>query len=511
MRTESVTTTRHLTSGRLLARNTLWNLSASVASIIVALLSVPILIRYLGTDRFGVISLIWVIEGQFSLFDLGLSRALTKLVSEKLGASRHEDIPAIFWCTLLIMGAFGLLGSILLRVLAPWLVHSVLKVPANIQTETITSFYLVAFSLPVVISSAGLQGFLAAHQRFDLLSAVRVPISLFSYLAPLTVLAFSKSLGPVIFVLVMARCLSWLVHLVLCFRVSPELFHRISVRGAPLRRMFHFGGWMTVTNIVSPIMVNLDRFLIGALISMAAVAYYATPYEAVAKLWIIPSALAGVLFPAFSTALVQDRERAALLFEKGVKYTFLALFPIVLCALTLGHWALYLWLGPVFAEKSTTVLHLLALGVFTNSLALVPFWQIQAANRPDLAAKVHMVELPFYLLVFWALTSRYGIVGAGVAWLLRTSIDAAVMFYFSGNLLPETKAFNKRLFWALLGVTPLFVASMLIKTNVVGIPYLIAVCVLYLIVTWVWFLTPQERQLAQNPLRFFTKLEPETR
>ena len=60
---------------------------------------------------------------------------------------------------------------------------------------------------------------------------------------------------------------------------------------------------VTVTNIVSPIMVSMDRLLIGTLISMAAVAYYATPYEAASKLFIIPSSIVGVLFPAFSSAM----------------------------------------------------------------------------------------------------------------------------------------------------------------------------------------------------------------
>lgn len=74
---------------------------------------------------------------------------------------------------------------------------------------------------------------------------------------------------------------------------------------------------MTVTNIVGPLMTYMDRFLIGAFISVTAVAYYATPYEVVTKFWLIPSALVGVLFPAFSTALAHDRQRAGQLFGRG--------------------------------------------------------------------------------------------------------------------------------------------------------------------------------------------------
>lgn len=261
---------------------------------------------------------------------------------------------------------------------------------------------------------------------------------------------------------------------------------------------------MTVTNVVSPIMVNLDRFLIGALISMAAVAYYVTPYEAVTKLWIIPSALSGVLFPAFATALGQDRKRAALLFDKAVTYIFISLFPIIVSVLALGHFGLQVWLGAAFAQKCTVVLSLLAVGVFFNSLAQVPFWQIQAASRPDWAAKVHLIELPFYLLAFWGLTKRYGINGAAAAWMLRTAIDTGIMFWLSSRLLHESKPAIRRVVWMSLAAAPVFVAASLIKTNLIAVPFLAGVYIVFLAITWGRLLTPQERELLQNPMRFLS-------
>src|SRR5438270_423670 len=75
-----------LTSGSLLARNTIWNLIGSGAPMIVAVFCIPILIRGLGKDRFGVLALAWALIGYVSLFDFGLGRALTQIVAKKLGA-----------------------------------------------------------------------------------------------------------------------------------------------------------------------------------------------------------------------------------------------------------------------------------------------------------------------------------------------------------------------------------------------------------------------------------------
>lgn len=84
---------RHLTSGRLLARNTVWNLIGSSASMTAAVFCIPVLIRGLGAERFGVLTLVWVLVGYASLFDLGLGRALTQLVARKLGAGKQQEIP----------------------------------------------------------------------------------------------------------------------------------------------------------------------------------------------------------------------------------------------------------------------------------------------------------------------------------------------------------------------------------------------------------------------------------
>lgn len=81
-------------SGRL-AKNTLLNLIGLGTPVVLAFLSIPILIKGIGTDRFGVLSIAWMVLGYFSLFDFGIGRALTKSVAEYLGDQRHAEIPVL--------------------------------------------------------------------------------------------------------------------------------------------------------------------------------------------------------------------------------------------------------------------------------------------------------------------------------------------------------------------------------------------------------------------------------
>ena len=434
-------TQRNITGGGLLARNVLWNLLGTGAPLLVAIATIPFLIANLGTARFGVLTLAWMVVGYFSLFDLGLGRALTKLVAEKLGTGRDEELLALIRTALTLMAIFGVLGGCVVASLSPWLVSAVLKIPLELQPETLIAFYILAASIPIVIGTTGLRGILEAHQRFGLVNAVRIPLGVLTFLGPLAVLPFSNSLIPVVAVLVLTRLISWFAYAAFCMHIESGVRYSAGIHLKLVRPLMSFGGWMTVSNIVGPFMVYLDRFLVGAMVSMSAVAYYATPYEVITKLGVVPSALMGVVFPALATTLLQDRARAIRLYQRAVSYIFVALFPIVLITVTFAREGLDLWLGTEFASNSTLVLQLLAIGVLVNSHSQVPFGMIQGAGRPDLTAKLHLAELGFYLALLWWLLGAYGIVGAAVAWVARVTVDAILLFVIAQRLVPVTNAF----------------------------------------------------------------------
>jgi O-antigen/teichoic acid export membrane protein len=319
----------------------------------------------------------------------------------------------------------------------------------------------------------------------------------FTFAGPLLVLLFSSNLVPVVSTLIAGRIVAWAAHLLLCLRVLPELRRSIAWERSTVGPLLRFGGWMTVTNVVGPLMVTLDRFLIGALVSLTAVAYYATPYEVVTKLLLIPGALMGVMFPAFSASFAQNGERTALLFGRSVKSLFLVLFPIMLCTVALAQDGLKLWLGPEFAQHSFRVLQCLALGVFINSLAQVPFALLQGVGRPDLTATLNLIELPLYLALLWWLIGTRGIEGAAVAWTARVAVDALFLFGLAKRFLPGKRSIPLRA--ALLPAVALLILALaaLLHGPIVKGLFLLGTILCFAIVTWFRILTPEERTLAQ--------------
>ncbi len=160
-------------------------------------------------------------------------------------------------------------------------------------------------------------------------------------------------------------------------------------------------------------------------------AYYATANEAATKLLFLPSAVAGVLFPAFSEALARPENRAARLFDRAVSGAVLAVYPFCAIATLFSRPILGVWLGADYARHAAVPMQIIAAGVCANAAGMIAYAFVQAAGRPDLTARLHLLEAPVYLAALWWLLKHAGINGAAMAWAGRTAIDAVLLLYLS--------------------------------------------------------------------------------
>lgn len=414
-----------------------WNLIGQLAPLIAALLSIPILIKAIGTDRFGILSIGWMLIGYFSLFDFGLGRALTQIIAAKFADKEESQVPVLLWTGLALMFGLGLVAGGLLLVGGDWLIYSILKIPPALQEEARQSFLLLAPAIPFVVVSSGLRGVLEARQAFKLVNLVRIPTGVLTFVGPLLVLPFSRGLLPIFAVLALLRLLTTGLFILACQRVMRDFWH-IALSEKALPELFRFGGWMTVSNIIGPMMVNMDRLVIGSVLSMAAVTYYTTPFEMILRALVVPGAIAGVCFPMFaehakSLNLAKTRE----IFWRGTRYVLWFMSAMLALVLPFAETILAVWLDQDFARQSANVLRILAIGVVINGLAHIPFAFVQGVGAAKVTAQFHIIELIVYLPLLYFFIHLYGINGVASAWTIRAALDAFLLFYYSGKKLAD--------------------------------------------------------------------------
>ena len=427
-RTESAGVAHFLVTGRTIARNTLLNLIGRFIPMVVAVLTMPYVVRQLGPDRFGILSLGWLVLGYMSMFNLGTGPAVTKFVAELLGKGAAAEIPELVWTAIVTQACLGIGFGVLLVGVTPVLVAHIIRIPLSLQSETQSVLLILAASLPISFVSGTFQGLLAAHQRFDLWNAVYVPSSALNFLLPVVALALRATLPMIVLLLVLCRVGSLCALLLISLRIYPSIYRKLRFSLLQLRRLLSFGGWFTLSGTIAPILNDFDQFLIGALIGISDVGYYAPLSMISSKLVLLQSVLAATLIPAFSASAGRgDALWMRNVFVRSLRFQVLLLGPVVVLLAFFAPSILTLWLGTTYSANGSVALQILAVGVLMNSLAFIPGSLLYGVGRPDLPAKLHVAELPVHVGLAWFLVSRFGLPGAALAWTARVTLDSLLL------------------------------------------------------------------------------------
>jgi O-antigen/teichoic acid export membrane protein len=264
------------------------------------------------------------------------------------------------------------------------------------------------------------------------MNLVRVPANVATLVIPAIGAWTGAALPTIVAGIVIARAVA-----VVCFAV---LASRVAGRLRPVRpdvptlwRLLGFGGWLTVSLLAVPIIMYAERLLIGGMRSLTDLAYYTVAFEIVARTAVIPSAIALTLFPAFSHAR-KDARRVDELFRRPVRLLFLFQWPLLVLLWLFPRELLAAWMGDTVAVEGALVLRLLALSFFLNAFAHIALAGVQGLGRPDMKAKLDLVEVPAFLALGVLLIPPFGIAGAAGAKLLVTMLDVAALFAFAGRL-----------------------------------------------------------------------------
>jgi O-antigen/teichoic acid export membrane protein len=420
-------------NGIRLIRHSFYNLLGLGLPLIAAIFCIPVLIHGLGDARFGLLTLIWAVVSYFGFFDFGLGRALTLLLSIAIAENENKRTGPLVATSIIIMFGLGVFAGILMASFAHLGVNSIQAVPN--QQEAINAVFMMALVMPAIVLTSAFRGVLEARNAFGIINAIRLPMGLFTFIGPVIVITYGTTrLDYIAAVLATGRLLACVVHGYYAWRALPPENGGLKFRKTLLRPLFVSGGWLTLSNIISPFMGYIDRFIIGVIVSAAAIAFYTTPQEIVTKLWIVPGALTAVLFPAFATDIIRRDGKSKIMFDNAVSWLFLTLLPVTAFVALFAGEILSLWVGEEFALQSAAMMKIFAFGVLINCLAHIPYTLIQSAGQPRLTALLHLIQLPFFVLALWLLTSNYGAFGAAIAWLGRLVFDAFLMFFTSNCL-----------------------------------------------------------------------------
>lgn len=406
-------------------RNTLINLTGAVVPIAVAFVTIPLYLDRVGQARYALLVLAWLLLTYFGLLSLGLGRAAAHRIARlEPGSARCGQV---FWTAATLGLALGVLGGIVLFGVGFVLLDEVVKMPPPLRAEAVGALPFLAGAVPFAMLLTVCVGALEGAERFLAVNLLEVLAIVLYQVAPLT-LAFAVSSNVTLLIAAAAGApvVSSLLGLAYCasrFGVRPR------IDSSTASALFRFGRWITFSGLLLPLLMAVDRFVVGAVIGARAVAQYTIPFTLVTRLVVVPLSVSRTLFPRLSQlGGVEGRALSG----KAVAAVAAVMTPLVVFGLVILEPFLRLWVGADVAAAAAPAGEILLAGVWVNSLAFVPLTLLQGRGRPDLPAKLQLVQLAPYLILLWLAVSAAGIEGAAWTFTARVAVEALALFVLAG-------------------------------------------------------------------------------
>lgn len=411
-------------------KHTIYNLIGWVLPLALSLITIPIYINQIGESRYGVLAMAWLLLGYFGLFDLGLGRATAQRIAAQISdtaAARAQT----FWTALAINTGVGVIGGLVIWPVALYFFGHVFAIEPALRPELRSAIPWMVLAVPIATISGVLSGALQGRARFLELNIISICSAALTQLLPLLVAWLH---GPNLAWLMPAVILTRLITISgMAMRCRRHLFkgQPIDISRSLARSLLSFGGWVTVTSMIGPMMVILDRFVIGAFLGAKSVTYYTVPFQLCSRTTVLSDALSTAMFPSLAAA---NSTEAQLMVANAIRTLAIVMTPTTIFGLFLMRPFLQIWMGVDFANNTWLTGEILLLGFWANAFAHIPYAQLQAANRPNVVAHCHMIEVLPYLAALYFGLHIFGLTGAAVVFGLRTFADCLLLMHYAGNL-----------------------------------------------------------------------------
>jgi O-antigen/teichoic acid export membrane protein len=421
-----------------LARNSILSLGTQVYGVLAAFGALPFIVRGTGTDGFGLLTLLWMVAGYFSVIDFGTGQSALRFLSVGLARKNSEEVVHAIEISLFLSLSLGVLGCISMIGLSYTSLLGILRADEALQQDVGPSLRLVAIGLPAQLLQMSLKSLPMAFNRYGLNALMQCSGATIQWVGGAIVAGLGGGILGVLIMTVVSRVLVAIGYLVCALWLVPGVLGNFTrVSWSLVKPFVTYGGWAAVPQLVSPLLALLERLIVTAVMSLTWVALFTVPSDTVSRALIFPMSFVNAVFPVFSGgwAAEEGRDRVRRVYERSMKLIIFGILPV---ALVLGVFAkeiLTVWLGEEFGNGSAHTLMIMAAGMVFNVRAQVPVALLQAVGRPDVPAKIALVQAPLYAGGLVVCTILWGIVGTAAVWAVKVTIECLLLEWQVGHVM----------------------------------------------------------------------------
>lgn len=396
-----------------------------------ALIAVPITVRGLGSDGYGLLALVTAVTGYLGLMEMGLGTAIVRYLSYYRALNQGRPMIGLMRFAVEWFGGAGVVGGVALFVGAHWIVFSLLKIPADMSATAITVVRITAFGflagMLVSVGTAVPQSFL----RYDIAAAINIVFGVAGSAGPAILVLLGFKLVAVVAFGVLTDVIAVGVYV----WVGVVLFRPVDKRAGPSwlsvrRAVLKFAAVTALTRIHTAIASQTSRIVVGAATGVAAAAYYQVPYMLASRVNSMLSTVAQVVFPTASGMKARnDEEGVKTLYLRTSRLFFVINGSVTMAMCALAYPLLQFWVSPKYATEGAVALVLFSITSAVNATTMSASYVNLSAARPGTNLVFSFSNSVITLATVYPLTVTWGVAGAAVAGLLGATSVPAFFWY----------------------------------------------------------------------------------
>lgn len=397
------------------------SIGARALAALLGLLAVPIYLRFLGPEGYGVIGVFATLQVLVAFADLGLATTLTRhlagLPLERSALPDARDAAVTFECVYL---GLALAIGLLLAGAAPLVASNWVNLGTLTVREATWSLQLAAFSVacgwPANLYGAALAG---RHRQIPLAFSTSAFAALRVGFAVLF-LSRSPTLESFFWAQVLASVLQSAVTRVQLWRELALPEHRATVRWPILARSRRFAGGMTAITVTSILLVQMDKLVLSHLLTLADFGVYVIAGSLAGGLYILISPVFSIIYPRISALWTSRDVPAAADFYHASSQAMAALIlPISAVLICFPALSLFILTNDrALSDNAAWVLVFLVIGAVANGLMNIPYALQLAAGWTSLSVWLNIGAVALLAPVTWWAATNYGANGGAAVWAL---------------------------------------------------------------------------------------------
>ena len=406
-------------------RNLLANYFGTAWAGLMAFAFIPLYVRFLGVEAYGVIGVFTMLQSVFVVLDMGMAPTLSREAARfRAGAHSPQGIRELVHAVERVYWAIAIGVAAGLAVASPWLAGDWLR-PQVLATATLAQ---AVMAMGVVIALRWLGTlYRSAIQGLQDQVWLNLVTASFATLRGLGVIPVLVWLSPTIqafFVyqavvtgfeaLVLARRMRWLL---------PAALVPVRFRWLALRGIWRFAAGMTVITLLAVLLSQADKVLLSRLLPLAEFGHYAIASTLAAALYVMVVPLNNAIYPRLTELVVQGgQQQLAAAYHRYCQALTLALVPAALVLAFFSDHLVLLWTRDVeLTHAVAPLVSLLAIGNMLNGLMNLPYSLQLAHGWTRLAVTVNLVAVVLLVPAIYIGVQAFGVVAAPVVWIMLNS------------------------------------------------------------------------------------------